>query len=45
VDKYNGTIRFESSENVGTTFYISFPIDLIETAKVVKSQEFVESFA
>jgi signal transduction histidine kinase len=45
VDKYNGTIRFESSENVGTTFYISFPIDLIETAKVVKSQEFVEQLA
>lgn len=30
VDKYEGSIRFDSKENVGTTFTISFPVKLIE---------------
>jgi signal transduction histidine kinase len=45
VDKYDGNIRFESIENVGTTFFLSFPISLIETAKPVKNLELVEQFA
>ena len=34
VDKYEGTIRFESVEGVGTTFFISFPLHLIEIANI-----------
>lgn len=34
VDKYEGTIRFISVENVGTTFIISFPLKLVEMNKV-----------
>ena len=34
VDKYEGTIRFESEENEGTTFIISFPTRLIDIEKV-----------
>ena len=30
VDKYEGSIRFDSVENIGTTFTISFPVKLIE---------------
>ena len=30
VDKYEGAIRFDSVENVGTTFTLSFPVKLIE---------------
>ncbi len=33
VDKYNGKIWFESKENVGTTFFISFPLDVIKMEK------------
>jgi signal transduction histidine kinase/lipopolysaccharide biosynthesis regulator YciM len=45
VDKYDGTIRFESIENVGTTFFLSFPIHLIETSTPVKNAELVEQLA
>ena len=34
VDKYEGTIRFESVENEGTTFILSFPAKLIELDKI-----------
>ncbi len=34
IDKYEGTIRFESVENEGTTFIISFPAKLIELDKI-----------
>lgn len=30
VDKYEGSIRFDSVENEGTTFIVSFPVKLIE---------------
>ncbi len=33
-DKYEGTIRFESVENEGTTFILSFPAKLIELDKI-----------
>jgi signal transduction histidine kinase/Tfp pilus assembly protein PilF len=33
VDKYNGKIWFESKENEGTNFFISFPIDVIKMEK------------
>ena len=32
VDKYNGKIWFESQRGEGTTFFISFPINMISTA-------------
>ena len=31
VEKYEGTIRFDSVKNVGTTFILSFPLQLIES--------------
>jgi signal transduction histidine kinase len=33
VDKYNGKIWFESKENEGTTFFISFPLDVVKMEK------------
>lgn len=38
VDRYEGTIRFESVENEGTTFILSFPVSLIETEKIQKEK-------
>ncbi len=36
VDRYEGTIRFESVENEGTTFILSFPASLIEKEAIQK---------
>jgi signal transduction histidine kinase len=33
MDKYEGNIRFESVKNEGTTFFLSFPVKLIELSK------------
>lgn len=33
VDKYNGKIWFESKENEGTTFFITFPMDVVKMEK------------
>ena len=48
VDKYEGTIRFESVENEGTTFILTFPITLIEldkTPNAVVRKEYRESLS
>lgn len=46
VDRYEATIRFESVENEGTTFIITFPTSLIDkevTPKVVTRKDFQTS--
>ena len=48
VDKYEGTIRFESVENESTTFILTFPITLIEldkTPNAVVRKEYRESLS
>ena len=42
VDKYKGTIRFESVEHEGTTFILSFPKKLMETdIKLIKTPQLI----
>ncbi len=38
VDRYEGTIRFESVENEGATFILSFPVSLIEKETIQKEK-------
>ena len=43
VDKYEGTIRFESIEKEGTTFIVSFPLALIDKEQALNEPEKVDN--
>ncbi len=42
VDRYEGTIRFDSVENEGSTFILSFPAQLIEKEAMQKEKGYKE---